>query len=99
MSIPLFILPRARVSLLLAEDGTVFSLGSDTNFCLGHGEQHNELHPRAIQSLKRKGVHAVRVSAGDEHVVALDSNGQVRANAISKRVFKKKYTIMLMLLT
>lgn len=64
-------------ALAVAEDGTVFSFGSDTNFCLGHGEQHNELLPRAIQSLKRKGVHVVRVSAGDEHVVALDSNGQV----------------------
>ncbi|KAK6134510.1 hypothetical protein DH2020_031744 [Rehmannia glutinosa] len=63
--------------LAVADDGTLFSFGSGTNFCLGHGEQHNELRPRAILSFKRKGIHIVRVSAGDEHVVALDSNGHV----------------------
>ncbi|KAG8386301.1 hypothetical protein BUALT_Bualt03G0134800 [Buddleja alternifolia] len=63
--------------LAVADNGTLFSFGSGTNFCLGHGEQHNELQPRAIQSFKRKGIHVVRVSAGDEHVVALDSNGYV----------------------
>ncbi|KAL6554266.1 hypothetical protein OROMI_019939 [Orobanche minor] len=63
--------------LAVSDDGTLFSFGSGTNFCLGHGEQHNENQPRAIVSFKRKGVHVVRVSAGDEHVVALDSNGYV----------------------
>ncbi|KAL3645485.1 hypothetical protein CASFOL_010665 [Castilleja foliolosa] len=63
--------------LAVANDGTLFSFGSGTNFCLGHGEQHNELQPRAIMSFKRKSIHVVRVSAGDEHVVALDSNGHV----------------------
>lgn len=58
-------------------DGTVYSFGSGTNFCLGHGEQHNELQPRAIHFFRRKNIHVVRVSAGDEHVVALDSNGHV----------------------
>ncbi|KAL2476095.1 Regulator of chromosome condensation (RCC1) family protein [Abeliophyllum distichum] len=64
-------------ALAVADDGTLFSFGSGTNFCLGHGEQHNEFLPRAIQSFKRKGIHVVRVSAGDEHAVALDSNGYV----------------------
>ncbi|XP_073025431.1 ultraviolet-B receptor UVR8 [Primulina eburnea] len=64
-------------SLAITDDGTLFSFGSGTNFCLGHGEQHNELQPRAVQSFKRKNIHIVRVSAGDEHVVALDSNGFV----------------------
>ncbi|KAL9145939.1 hypothetical protein ABFS82_13G078000 [Erythranthe guttata] len=63
--------------LALTNDGTLFSFGSGTNFCLGHGEQHNGLQPRAILSLKRKGIHVIRVSAGNEHVVALDSNGHV----------------------
>lgn len=63
--------------LSITEDGIVHSFGSGTNFCLGHGEQQNELRPRAIQSLKKKGLHIVRVSAGDEHVVALDSRGHV----------------------
>lgn len=64
-------------SLAVASDGTVFSFGSGTNFCLGHGDQHNEHHPRAILSFRRKGIHVLRVSAGDEHVVALDSSGYV----------------------
>ncbi|XP_057513964.1 ultraviolet-B receptor UVR8-like isoform X1 [Actinidia eriantha] len=64
-------------SLAVIDDGTIYSFGSGTNFCLGHGEQHNELQPRAIQSFRRKGIHIVRVSAGDEHVVALDSSGFV----------------------
>lgn len=64
-------------TLAVANDGTVYSFGSGSNFCLGHGEQHNELRPRVIQAFRRKGIHVVRVSAGDEHVVALDSNGFV----------------------
>ncbi|XP_074290466.1 ultraviolet-B receptor UVR8-like [Silene latifolia] len=64
-------------ALAVAQDGTIYSFGSGTNLCLGHGEQHNEHHPRPILSFRRKGVHIVRVSAGDEHVVALDSCGYV----------------------
>ncbi|KAJ4975131.1 hypothetical protein NE237_000237 [Protea cynaroides] len=64
-------------SLAVTSDGTVYSFGSCSNFCLGHGEQHNELQPRAIQSFKRKGIHVVSVSAGDEHAMALDSSGFV----------------------
>lgn len=63
--------------LSVTEDGTVYSFGSGANFCLGHGEQHDELQPRAILKFRRKGIHVVRVSAGDEHAVALDSNGFV----------------------
>ncbi|GAB4846384.1 hypothetical protein Ancab_025390 [Ancistrocladus abbreviatus] len=43
----------------------------------GHGEQHDELQPRAIQLFRRKDIHVLRVSAGDEHVVAVDSCGYV----------------------
>ncbi|XP_052178556.1 ultraviolet-B receptor UVR8 isoform X2 [Diospyros lotus] len=64
-------------ALAVMNDGTVHSFGSGTNFCLGHGEQHNELQPRAIHSFRRKCIHIIRVSAGDEHVVALDSSGFV----------------------
>ncbi|KAG0447081.1 hypothetical protein HPP92_028527 [Vanilla planifolia] len=67
----------ASYTFALTNDGTVYSFGSCSNFCLGHGDQHDELLPRAMQSFKRKNVHVVRVSAGDEHAVALDSNGYV----------------------
>ncbi|EEF33828.1 Ran GTPase binding protein, putative [Ricinus communis] len=63
--------------LAVTDSGVVYSFGSGSNFCLGHGEQHNEFHPRAIQTFRRKNLHVVRVSAGDEHVVALDSSGFV----------------------
>lgn len=63
--------------LALIDNGSVYSFGSGSNFCLGHGEQQNELQPRLIQSFRRKNIHVVRVSAGDEHAVALDSNGYV----------------------
>ncbi|GMP65743.1 hypothetical protein CsSME_00026414 [Camellia sinensis var. sinensis] len=71
-------------ALAVTDDGTIYSFGSGTNLCLGHGEQHNELQPRAIQSFRRKGIHIVRVSAGDEHVVALDSSGIVSVLALLK---------------
>lgn len=64
-------------ALAVSSDGTLYSFGSGTNFCLGHGEQQNELQPRPVQLFRRKGIHVVRVSAGDEHVVALDSSGYV----------------------
>lgn len=64
-------------ALAVLADGTVYSFGYGSNFCLGHGELHNENQPRAIQWFRRKGIHIVRVSAGDEHVVALDSSGYV----------------------
>ncbi|KAL6314561.1 hypothetical protein AAG906_026900 [Vitis piasezkii] len=64
-------------AMAVTDDGTVHSFGSGSNFCLGHGEQHNELRPRAIQSFRRKTIHVVHISAGDEHVVALDSSGFV----------------------
>ncbi|KAJ4836168.1 hypothetical protein Tsubulata_004977 [Turnera subulata] len=63
--------------LAVTDDGVVYSFGSGANFCLGHGEQHNELQPRVIQTFQRKGIHVVHVSAGDEHVVSLDSSGFV----------------------
>lgn len=63
--------------LAVTNNGAVYSFGSGSYFCLGHGEQHAEFQPRLIQTFKRKGIHVVRVSAGDEHVVALDSSGHV----------------------
>ncbi|KAI8552618.1 hypothetical protein RHMOL_Rhmol06G0280700 [Rhododendron molle] len=64
-------------SLAITVDGTIHSFGSGTNFCLGHGLQRDELQPRPIQSFIRQDIHIVRVSAGDEHIVALDSSGFV----------------------
>ncbi|ERM95212.1 ultraviolet-B receptor UVR8 [Amborella trichopoda] len=67
----------ASYTLAVTEDGTLYSFGYGANFCLGHGDQHNELQPRALHWFKRRNVHILRVSAGDEHAVALDSSGYV----------------------
>ncbi|GLT83366.1 hypothetical protein SLE2022_016590 [Rubroshorea leprosula] len=61
----------------VVNNGALYSFGSGSNFCLGHGEQHNEFQPRMVQTFRRKGIHVVHVSAGDEHAVALDSSGYV----------------------
>ncbi|OEL23085.1 hypothetical protein BAE44_0015896, partial [Dichanthelium oligosanthes] len=67
----------ASYTFAVIDDGTVHSFGSCTNFFLGHGDQHDELRPWAIQSFKNRNIHVVRVSAGDEHVVALHALGHV----------------------
>jgi alpha-tubulin suppressor-like RCC1 family protein len=64
-------------------DGLVYSFGSYTNFCLGHGGQSDELAPRVVQSFKTRDIHVVRVSAGDEHASAIDSSGYVCKTTIS----------------
>lgn len=67
----------ASYTFAVTNDGTIHSFGSCTNFCLGHADQTDELTPRAIQLFNRNNIHVVRVSAGDEHAVALDSSGYV----------------------
>ncbi|KAG5037453.1 hypothetical protein JHK86_018293 [Glycine max] len=54
---------------------TLSPMFGGANFCLGHGDQHDELQPCPIQKFRRKGIHIVRASAGDEHAMAIDSNG------------------------
>ena len=73
--------------LAVTDNGVVYSFGSGSNFCLGHGEQHDEFQPRAIQTFRRKDIHVVHVSAGDEHAVALDSSGFVSLCAQYELVF------------
>ncbi|KAL6274841.1 hypothetical protein ACE6H2_025533 [Prunus campanulata] len=51
-------------------------LVSGSNFCLVHGERHDEFQPRAIQTFKRNGIHVVRVSAGDENRCGTTEQGQ-----------------------
>ncbi|CAD5170601.1 unnamed protein product [Musa acuminata subsp. malaccensis] len=67
----------ASYTFAVTYDGRIHSFGSCNNFCLGHGDQHDELVPRVIQSFRRRNIHILRVSAGDEHAVALDSSGYV----------------------
>ncbi|CAL9204368.1 ultraviolet-B receptor UVR8-like [Musa acuminata AAA Group] len=67
----------ASYAFAVTDDGVVHSFGSCTNFCLGHGNQLDELVPRAIESFKMRNIHIIRIAAGDEHAVAVDSSGYV----------------------
>ncbi|PWZ41711.1 hypothetical protein Zm00014a_027754 [Zea mays] len=84
----------ASYTFAVTDDGTVHSFGSCTNFCLGHGDQHDELLPRAIQSFKWRNIHVVRVSAGDEHAVALDALGYVCARKRKTFVLTDKGSVV-----
>eukprot|EP00252_Welwitschia_mirabilis_P022759 TRINITY_DN6251_c0_g1_i1.p1 TRINITY_DN6251_c0_g1~~TRINITY_DN6251_c0_g1_i1.p1 ORF type:complete len:494 (-),score=80.95 TRINITY_DN6251_c0_g1_i1:335-1816(-) len=64
-------------AMAVTQDGALYTFGCGSRFCLGHGDPRDELLPRVVQSFKRKNIHIIRVSAGDEHSVALDSNGHV----------------------
>jgi alpha-tubulin suppressor-like RCC1 family protein len=62
-------------SLLIADDGRVFSFGSGGNGKLGHGDQANQLVPKQVGALGFQKV--VRVSAGPCHTLALTAQGRV----------------------
>lgn len=64
-------------TMAVTEDGTLYSFGYGSNFCLGHGDPRDELQPQVVQAFKTNNIHVIHVSAGDEHSVALDSNGYV----------------------
>lgn len=67
----------AAHALAITQDGNAFSWGYGGNSCLGHQELASEARPRLIQSFKDDNLFLISVSAGYEHSVALDSNGQV----------------------
>ncbi|MCO5550641.1 hypothetical protein L7F22_004130 [Adiantum nelumboides] len=67
----------AAHALAVTQDGEAFSWGYGANWCLGHHNVANELLPRLIKTFKDDELFLISVSAGYEHSVALDSNGQV----------------------
>ncbi|TMW68243.1 hypothetical protein Poli38472_005711 [Pythium oligandrum] len=58
-----------RHVLVLTEADGVFSFGDGTNGKLGHGDTVNRFSPAKVQALS--GIHVIRVSAGDEHSIAV----------------------------
>ncbi|XP_047306683.1 PH, RCC1 and FYVE domains-containing protein 1-like [Impatiens glandulifera] len=65
-------------TLALTSNGKLYSFGSGDDWCLGHGVKKNELSPRLVHDLNRIWhLHIVRVYAGVNHVVAIDSRGLV----------------------
>ncbi|XP_047341191.1 probable E3 ubiquitin-protein ligase HERC1 [Impatiens glandulifera] len=71
-------------TLALTKDGKLYSFGSGDDWCLGHGVKKNELSPRLVEHFNICNIDSniwdmniVRVYAGVNHVVAIDSNGLV----------------------
>ncbi|KAF0852912.1 mitochondrial regulator of chromosome condensation (RCC1) domain-containing protein (AgRCC1_3) [Andalucia godoyi] len=60
-------------TLLLTDDGAVWSFGNAEDGRLGHGSSHNELFPRMVTRLRGKRV--VQVAAGARHSAAVTADG------------------------
>jgi hypothetical protein len=60
-------------TLLLTDEGVVYSYGSGDGGRLGHGSSNNEPYPRLIQRLKNKRV--VQIACGGRHSAAVTADG------------------------
>ncbi|XP_063909178.1 serine/threonine-protein kinase Nek8 isoform X2 [Zophobas morio] len=62
-------------SIFLNKEGIVFSCGDGQGGCLGHGDWNSLQTPKIIDSLGN--VNITQIRCGDEHVVALSTDGKV----------------------
>ncbi|XP_064212141.1 serine/threonine-protein kinase Nek8 isoform X1 [Tribolium castaneum] len=62
-------------SLFLNAEGVVFSCGDAQQGCLGHGNWDSVQSPTIIEALMHEKI--AKISCGDEHVVALSTEGRV----------------------
>ena len=62
-------------TVVLTDDGDVFTFGWGGHGQLGHGDLDREYTPRRVEALKGK--HVVQVAAGEHHTVALTKDGDV----------------------
>eukprot|EP01130_Rhizamoeba_saxonica_P017931 TRINITY_DN8833_c0_g1_i2.p1 TRINITY_DN8833_c0_g1~~TRINITY_DN8833_c0_g1_i2.p1 ORF type:complete len:580 (-),score=122.04 TRINITY_DN8833_c0_g1_i2:587-2326(-) len=60
-------------SLVLTEDGRLFSWGFNEKRQLGLGHRYNQQYPQLVQALL--GIKIVKVCCGEQHVVAIDDQG------------------------
>ena len=63
-------------SLAITADGAVWSWGDGMFFCLGHGDDQDQLLPKNVEAFIA-GRRVVAVSAGDGHSLALTADGAV----------------------
>jgi alpha-tubulin suppressor-like RCC1 family protein len=64
-------------TLLLADDGTVFSFGNNIYGQLGHGDQVERFEPTPITHDSLTGVKIIDIQAGNRHSVLLSDSGDV----------------------
>ncbi|XP_044259072.1 serine/threonine-protein kinase Nek8 [Tribolium madens] len=70
-------------SIFLNTEGFLFSCGEGQQGCLGHGNWDSVQTPTIIEALKQEKI--VKMSCGDEHVVALSTDGKVFTWGSSKK--------------
>ena len=62
-------------SMVLTNEGTVFSFGRGKRGQLGHGDRKDQLKPKVIKALR--GMRVVAIAAGTEHSLVLTDGGAV----------------------
>jgi alpha-tubulin suppressor-like RCC1 family protein len=70
----------ASYTLSVMNNGKLYSFGYGASCCLGHDETASESQPRQVVFDEK--VFVTSVAAGDEHAVAIDSQGQVSLKLI-----------------
>lgn len=68
-----------RHSLFLDDSGTIYSCGSGSSGCLGHGNTEALMYPLRIAAFDEESVRVTQMSAGVDISMAVTTNGRVYA--------------------
>lgn len=73
-----------RHSLILDNYGGIYSFGSGKTGCLGHGDFESQIYPVRISHFDTEGIKVLKISAGCDISMAVDTFGKVYAFGLSK---------------
>jgi len=62
-------------TLVLVEDGRVFSFGNNDSGQLGHNTKQNQITPKCIEEFLALGISIQKVACGNEHAAAVSDKG------------------------